>query len=204
MLEHTGSHLHHSMKTPRSFKNLTMGRSPHTCMSAKWSLPRLMPDSRCGLKLCWGCQHERLQAEMCTTGTCRNACHSLLLCVDANGASAVGAGCDRYQQKAHAGSEFKGRWYLQPLSRSSYRCVQAEKEAALIPEGMRMMSDDERLDTLAVLDTNRTEVEAELQKLPFFVETPSQVRLKNQLERRLTEIEEAKKIFSRPKVLVKA
>lgn len=82
--------------------------------------------------------------------------------------------------------------------------MQAEKEAALIPEGMRMMSDEERLDTLAVLDTNRTEVEAELQKLPFFVQTPSQVRLKNQLERRLNEIEEAKKIFARPKVLVKA
>lgn len=82
--------------------------------------------------------------------------------------------------------------------------VQAEKEAALIPEGMRMMSDEERLDTLAVLDTNRSEVETELQKLPFFVETPSQIRLKNQLERRLGEIEEAKKIFSRPKVLVKA
>lgn len=38
----------------------------------------------------------------------------------------------------------------------------------------------------------------------IFVETPSQMRLKNQLERRLGEIEEAKKIFSRPKVLVKA
>lgn len=74
----------------------------------------------------------------------------------------------------------------------------------MIPEGMRMMSDEERLDTLAVLDTNRSEVELELQKLPFHVETPSQIRLKNQLERRLGEIEDAKKIFSRPKVLVKA
>lgn len=87
---------------------------------------------------------------------------------------------------------------------ATYARQQAEKEAALIPEGMRMMSDEERLDTLAVLDTNRSEVELELQKLPFHVETPSQIRLKNQLERRLGEIEDAKKIFSRPKVLVKA
>lgn len=83
-------------------------------------------------------------------------------------------------------------------------CLQAEREAALIPDGMRIMGDDERTDTLAVLEKNKEEVERELSHLPFVVKVPSQVRLKNQLERRLHEIEEAKKIFSRPKVLVKA
>lgn len=69
--------------------------------------------------------------------------------------------------------------------------MQAEKEAALIPDGMRIMGDDERTETLSVLETNKEEVESALSKLPFVVKTPSQVRLKNQLERRLHEIEEA-------------
>lgn len=69
---------------------------------------------------------------------------------------------------------------------------------------MRIMSDDERLETLAILSSNRVEVEAELQQLPFVIETPSAVKHKNRLEKRLQEIEEARKIFSRPKVLVKA
>lgn len=69
---------------------------------------------------------------------------------------------------------------------------------------MRIMGDDERTETLAVLEKNKEEVEDALSKLPFVVKIPSQVRMKNQLERRLHEIEEATKIFSRPKVLVKA
>ena len=66
-----------------------------------------------------------------------------------------------------------------------------------------MMSEEERLDTLKILQNNREEVELAMQRLPFVIETPSQIRHKNQLERRIQEIEEARRIFSRPKVLVK-
>jgi hypothetical protein len=86
---------------------------------------------------------------------------------------------------------------------TNFAYLQAEKEAALIPEGMRIMSDEERKETLAILDQNRAEVEAAMQRMPFIIETPTQIRQKDQLERRLTEIEEAKRIFSRPKVLIK-
>ena len=41
-----------------------------------------------------------------------------------------------------------------------------------------------------------------MQALPFLIETPSQKAHKTSLERRLQEIEEAKKVFSRTKVLV--
>ena len=41
-----------------------------------------------------------------------------------------------------------------------------------------------------------------LQKQPIIIETPSAIRRKDELERRLREIEDATKIFSRPKVLV--
>jgi hypothetical protein len=81
--------------------------------------------------------------------------------------------------------------------------VQAEKEAALIPQGMRIMPEEERLETLRILDANREEVEGEIQKLPFIIETPSGLKHKNQLENRLKEIDDARRIFSRSKVLVK-
>jgi hypothetical protein len=77
------------------------------------------------------------------------------------------------------------------------------REAALIPPGMRLLPEDERLDTLAVLQKNRQDVERALQALPLRIETPGQIRRRDELERRLREIEEGLKVFARPKVLVK-
>ncbi|DBB14932.1 hypothetical protein WJX82_003150 [Trebouxia sp. C0006] len=79
---------------------------------------------------------------------------------------------------------------------------QAAKEAALVPPGMRIMPEDERLEMLGILDESRQDIEAKLQALPFLIETPSQKAHKTSLERRLQEIEEANKVFSRTKVLV--
>mmetsp|Transcript_12775 Transcript_12775/g.34834 ORF Transcript_12775/g.34834 Transcript_12775/m.34834 type:complete len:297 (-) Transcript_12775:213-1103(-) len=76
------------------------------------------------------------------------------------------------------------------------------KEAALIPPGMRLLPDEERLETLAILAKNKQDVERAIQALPLRIETPSAIRRKEDLERRLSEIEDATKIFQRPKVLV--
>jgi len=43
-----------------------------------------------------------------------------------------------------------------------------------------------------------------VQGLPLRIETPSAIRRKDDLERRYAEIEDATKIFQRPKVLVHA
>ncbi|KAF8061333.1 ENKD1 [Scenedesmus sp. PABB004] len=80
----------------------------------------------------------------------------------------------------------------------------AAKQAAQIPPGLRRMPDDERREALRLLEANRGEVEARLAALPIIIETPSQVRHKDDLERRLREIEDAAKIFARPNVLVAA
>ena len=40
---------------------------------------------------------------------------------------------------------------------------QAAKEAALIPPGMRMMPEDERLEMLGILEESRRDVESKLQ-----------------------------------------
>lgn len=66
------------------------------------------------------------------------------------------------------------------------------------------MPEDERLETLELLKKNREEMERAIQALPLRIETLSAVRRKEELERRLKEIEDALKIFSRPKVLVHA
>lgn len=79
---------------------------------------------------------------------------------------------------------------------------QAAKEAALVPPGMRIMPEEERLEMLGILDESRQDTETKLQALPFLIETPSQKAHKTGLERRLQEIEEANKVFSRAKVLV--
>lgn len=83
-----------------------------------------------------------------------------------------------------------------------YEAQQLAKEAALIPPGMRVMPEEERLEMISILQRNREEILRLIQQLPFVIETPSQIRRKNDLEQRLREIEDAFKIFSRPKVLV--
>ena len=73
----------------------------------------------------------------------------------------------------------------------------------LVLAGMRLLGEDERLETLAVLQRNRADVERALQGLPLKIETVGQIRRRDELERRMREIEEGLKVFARPKVLVK-
>ncbi len=68
---------------------------------------------------------------------------------------------------------------------------------------MRILPEQERLETLHILACNREEVERQLAGLPIIIETPSMIRRQRELEARLQEIHEAVKVFSRPKVLVK-
>ena len=77
----------------------------------------------------------------------------------------------------------------------------AEREKGC-PPGMSRMSDPERLQTLEVLKKNKAVGYDELAKLPMTVETPSLKKRKNGLERKLEQIEEAIKIFSRSVVWV--
>eukprot|EP00891_Asterochloris_glomerata_P008860 jgi/Astpho2/8860/e_gw1.00129.68.1_t len=79
---------------------------------------------------------------------------------------------------------------------------QAAKEAALIPPGMRILPDEERLEMLRVLQQSRTETEGKLSELPFVVETATMIKHKAALEARMKEIEDGMRLFSRSKVLV--
>ena len=82
----------------------------------------------------------------------------------------------------------------------------AEKEKALanVPAGMRVMPEDEREATLAILRANRADVEAKLAALPIATgQTQTSLRRKAELETRLAEIEDAQRVFQRRVVLVR-
>lgn len=71
------------------------------------------------------------------------------------------------------------------------------------PKGMTLMPEEERLHTLRILKDNLKATKDNLSHMPLLVETPSAVRRKASLERKLQEIEDAINIFSRPKVFIK-
>lgn len=72
----------------------------------------------------------------------------------------------------------------------------------LLPEGMRLLSEEERVETLLALQRNKGEVQKAMQALPLRIETHSQIRWRDDLERRMREVDKGIKVFSRPKVLV--
>ncbi|XP_074607939.1 enkurin domain-containing protein 1-like [Acropora palmata] len=72
-----------------------------------------------------------------------------------------------------------------------------------IPPGHTLMPREERLQTLASLEKNHEDLVTQLNALPVRVDTLRVKTKKSELEKKLVEIEDAIKIFSRPKVFVK-
>ncbi|XP_035291882.1 enkurin domain-containing protein 1 isoform X1 [Anguilla anguilla] len=72
-----------------------------------------------------------------------------------------------------------------------------------IPPGHTQMSEQERLETLESLKNTQQSLVKELLSLPVRVDTLSVRTRRAQLDRKLSEVEEAIKIFSRDKVYVK-
>ncbi len=70
------------------------------------------------------------------------------------------------------------------------------------PRGMCLMPEEERQSTLAVLTQSKEEAMAQLRRMPFVIETPSQKKRLEQLESKLREIDNALAIFSKPKVYI--
>jgi hypothetical protein len=87
--------------------------------------------------------------------------------------------------------------------------MQQEKEDALArkpdpncPKGMKLMPNDERLQTLDVLKASREEAINQLARMPFILETPTAKRKHTELEMKLKEIEAALALFSKQKVYI--
>ncbi|KAL4240709.1 Enkurin domain-containing protein 1 [Mactra antiquata] len=71
------------------------------------------------------------------------------------------------------------------------------------PEGHRVLPEAERRETLNLLKQKQGELVGKLQSLPLRTDTFRMRSCKQDLENKLAEMEEAIKIFSRPKVFVK-
>lgn len=72
-----------------------------------------------------------------------------------------------------------------------------------LPEGHKLMPDAERRETLEKLKATEKELLAQLNSMPIRTDTHRIRTRKEELERKLTEVDEAIKIFSRRKVFVK-
>jgi len=70
------------------------------------------------------------------------------------------------------------------------------------PAGMCLMPEEERKNTLQVLQQSKEEALGQLRRMPFVIETPSQKKRQEFLESKLREIDTAIGIFSKEKVYV--
>ncbi|XP_067928363.1 enkurin domain-containing protein 1-like [Watersipora subatra] len=72
-----------------------------------------------------------------------------------------------------------------------------------MPPGHKLMPSEERCETLNLLHQSHKELSSKLSSLPIRSDTMRVRTAKEQLESKLCEVEEAIKVFSRPKVFVK-
>ncbi|NXY49954.1 ENKD1 protein, partial [Ceuthmochares aereus] len=72
-----------------------------------------------------------------------------------------------------------------------------------MPPGHTMMPEDQRLETLSNLKQSQEQLIKDLVMLPVRADTLSMQKRRIELERKLSQMEEAIKIFSRPKVFIK-
>ncbi|CAG9331537.1 unnamed protein product [Blepharisma stoltei] len=77
-----------------------------------------------------------------------------------------------------------------------------QEEDAKCPPGMRLMPEEERLETLEILQKGKDDVWMLINKLPIASNTQSVIRRREEYEKKLQELENAIKTFSRPKVYV--
>lgn len=77
-----------------------------------------------------------------------------------------------------------------------------QEEAANCPPGMRLVSEQERVETLEMLRKGREDTFQAINSLPIANVTGAVRRRRQENEEKLTEIEKAIASFSRPKVYV--
>ena len=78
-----------------------------------------------------------------------------------------------------------------------------QEENAKLPQGTRLMPEQERIDTLTDLIAAKRVTNDKLEKLPIQIKSLKVAAHKRELEDKLTRLERAIETFSRPKVFVK-
>ena len=81
--------------------------------------------------------------------------------------------------------------------------IKRQEEAAKYPKGTKLLSEEERLSTLNGLIENKKEITNQIEKMPITTKTNSIRIRKEELYKKLEEIEKAIDMFSRKQVFVK-
>jgi uncharacterized protein YeaC (DUF1315 family) len=81
--------------------------------------------------------------------------------------------------------------------------IKRQEEASKYPKGTKLLSDEERLNTLDGLIKNKKELTNQLEKMPITTRTNSVRVRKEELIKKLEELEKAIDMFSRKQVFVK-
>ncbi|ESO87048.1 hypothetical protein LOTGIDRAFT_210448 [Lottia gigantea] len=110
---------------------------------------------------------------------------------------------DKEMQNYHKGEVPKYLRSRQAQWKREEEEIRANTPDPSMPPGHRALSDKERRETLNLLYKKQQELQNQASKLPLRTDTVRIRTVKNDLETKLCEVEEAIKIFSRPKVFVK-
>ena len=79
-----------------------------------------------------------------------------------------------------------------------------QKEAAKYPKGTKLLSEEERISTLNGLISSKKEMENLLEKMPITTRTLSIQNKKEELIKKIEEVEKAIDMFSKKQVFIKA
>ncbi|NXH21550.1 ENKD1 protein, partial [Bucco capensis] len=114
----------------------------------------------------------------------------------------------KHQQQQDYNSKQKGHVPQYLLERKELWRREREEQLRNLPDpdtpaGHVLMAEAQRLDTLGELKQSQEQLIKELITLPVRTDTLSMQKRRVELERKLSQIEEAIKIFSRPKVFIK-
>ncbi len=90
---------------------------------------------------------------------------------------------------------------LQAEKDAAIAVIEEEKEKMKHPPGHRPVSEEERIGVLARLDARKTELERDLARLPMRFDTIAIKNRKAEIEKEMSEIEEAHRRFSVKKQL---
>ena len=77
-----------------------------------------------------------------------------------------------------------------------------DQERAKIPEGTRLMPEEERLETLRELEQSKKDLNKALEKLPVVLRTIAMERHKKDLEDKIDRVEKAIVTFNKSRVYV--
>jgi hypothetical protein len=85
------------------------------------------------------------------------------------------------------------------------RRVEEEQKTKKVfcPPGHRVLAEEERMETINLLESRKKEVDQLINRLPLRIETDGQRRRQAELNKRMTDIDQALKFLSKPNVLVK-